>query len=427
VEYIPYGPTTAEARLVAITQRGVPVESLSVGDRVEVVLDRTAFYVESGGQVSDTGVLTGDGWEIEVDDMRQPVGGLIVHIGEVTTGVPQVGDAVSASVNAARRADIIRNHTGTHLLHAALRHHLGTHVQQRGSLVAPDRLRFDFAHDARVDDEQLKTNETEVNDIILANYPVHWEYKPLKKAREEGAMALFGEKYGETVRTVIIEQDSSRYSYELCGGVHVPATADIGLFVLVSEGSVSAGVRRIEAFTGHRAVEYVQHQRETLEHIAGHLSTTPDAASHKVAALQDELQSQRREIDRLRRELARGSFTSHMQQIEQINGMKALILQLADTPMETLREMSDWFRGSVDSGVFVAGTDNEGKPQLLVMVTDDLVKKGLNAGDIVKQAAAVVGGGGGRPNMAQAGGKDSARLSEALARAREIITQRSSG
>jgi alanyl-tRNA synthetase len=428
VEYLPYGEPRIEAQVIALLQNGQPVESFEVGDKFEVVLDRTPFYVEAGGQVSDTGTITGDGWEIEVEDTRRPVGGLIVHIGELVEGTPSVGETVTAAVDVSRRTDITRNHTGTHLLHAALRNALGLHVQQRGSLVAPERLRFDFAHDEKVTGKQLQQIEAEVNDIILANYPVHAEEKSLEQARAEGAMALFGEKYGESVRTIVIERGGQRYSYELCGGVHVGETADIGLFVLVSEGSVSAGIRRVEALTGRKAIEYVQHKMDDLARIAGRLSTTTEDAFNRVVAMQGELAASRKEIERLRREVARYDFNERIERLETVGGVPTLAVQFENTPMEVLREMSDWFRNKVDSGVFVAGADNDGKPQLVVMVTDDLTKKGIHAGNIVREAAQVVGGGGGgRPNMAQAGGKDSSKLPAALDRARELIAESYTG
>jgi alanyl-tRNA synthetase len=427
VEYLPYGPTTIDATVVAILQKGKPATDLSVGERVEIALDKTPFYVEAGGQVSDTGKISGADWEVEVEDTRRPVGGLVIHIGEVVEGTPKIGDKVSAQVDAERRFDIIRSHTGTHLLHAALRNHLGTHVQQRGSLVAPDRLRFDFAHDAKVNPEALRAIEAEVNEVILANYPVRAEMKSLQQARAEGAMALFGEKYGETVRTIIVE-NGARYSYELCGGVHVSQTSDIGLFVIVSEGSVSAGVRRVEALTGRGAIEYMQDKLDQLYHIAGQLGTVPDEAAQRVAALQEELASSKKQTTQLRRDLARFTFNEMIDNLQNVNGVPTLITQLNDTPMETMREMSDWFRGKVESGVFIAGTDIDGKPQLMVSVSDDLTKKGLHAGNIIKEIAAVVGGGGGgRPNMAQAGGKDSSKLSEALDKAKEVIAQSYNG
>jgi alanyl-tRNA synthetase len=423
VKHLPYGATKIDSTLIALMQNGKEAKDIGVGEKVEVVLDRTPFYVEAGGQVSDMGVISGDGWEIEIEEMKRPVGGLIVHVGEVVQGVPKAGESVVAKVSDTRRADITRNHTGTHLLHAALRNHLGKHVQQRGSLVAPERLRFDFAHDAKVTENELKLIETEVNEKILANYPVHDEEKSLQEARSEGAMALFGEKYGEEVRTISIEGED-RYSYELCGGVHVEQTSDIGLLIIVSEGSVSAGVRRVEALTGRGALAYVQGKLDTLGHVAGQLGTTPDETLERVKVLQGELSSSKKQIVQLRRELARHNFSEMIETLEDINGVPSLIIQTDDTPMDTLREMSDWFRGKVKSGVFVAGSNVEGRPQLVVSVTDDLTKSGLHAGNIIKQSAKVVGGGGGgRPTMAQAGGKDADKLPEALQKAREIIAE----
>jgi alanyl-tRNA synthetase len=422
VEYLPYGDTTISAKVVALTQNGGTITELSVGDKVEVVLNRTPFYVEAGGQVSDTGTIRADKWEIEVEDTRRPVGGLIIHIGEVVQGAPKVGDGVSASVDSVRRADIIRNHTSTHLLHAALRNHLGIHVQQRGSLVAPERLRFDFAHDARMTTEQLKSVESEVNQVILANYPVKSEVKSLQQAKSEGAMALFGEKYGETVRTVIIE-NGTRYSYELCGGVHVASTADIGMFLIVSEGSVSAGVRRVEALTGGAAIAYIQEKLDILAHVAGQLQTTPETIVQRVVALQEDLSHSRKLIEKLRRDVARQAFNARIESLETIGGVSVMVLQLEDTPVETLREMSDWFKGKAKSGIFVAGSSFDDKPQLMVSITDDLTKT-FRAGDIIKQIAPIIGGGGGgRPNMAQAGGKDVSKLAEALQQARVVIGQ----
>jgi alanyl-tRNA synthetase len=423
VSYEPYGPTKLDTHVLAILRDGQPVESAIVGDKVEIVLARTPFYVEAGGQVSDTGLITGKGWVVEVEDMRRPIGGLIVHVGEVLEGRPNTGDAAKAEVDAERRADITRNHTATHLLHAALRNHLGTHVQQRGSLVAPDRLRFDFAHDSRVTPEEIRAIESEVNDIVMANYPVKAEEKSLAQARQEGAMALFGEKYGDRVRTIIISDNGSRYSYELCGGVHVAETAEIGLMVIVSEGSVSAGIRRVEALTGRAAREYIQDSLDLLHHIGQRLGTTPEHAVERIEALQDELATSKKEIANLRREIARGSFANLIDHMEQLNGVSALIAQVDDVNMDTLREMSDWFRNKVDSGVLVLGTVVDDRPQILVAVTDDLTKKGLHAGNLIREIAGKVGGGGGgRPNLAQAGGKDASQLPAALDYARELIT-----
>jgi alanyl-tRNA synthetase len=427
VAYTPYATPHGTDRVLALLVNGQPVENVIVGDKVEVVLGYTPFYVESGGQISDTGIIRGDNWLIEVEDMRKPVGGLIVHVGEVVEGTPRTGAPITMSVDVERRASITRNHTATHLLHAALRSHLGKHVQQRGSLVAPDRLRFDFAHDAKVDVNTLRALEDEINHIIISNYTVAAVEKSLAQAKEEGAMALFGEKYGDVVRTVIItSQDGDRrYSYELCGGVHVEETAEIGSFFIMNEGSVSAGIRRIEAVTGTGAVQFTQRNLLLLEQVANTLGSTPAQAAERVASLQDDLSSARKQIEKLQRQLAKQQFDALITTTEQVNGVQTLIAQIDNIPTETLRDMADWFRNAVKSGVMIIGSVTENRPQLLVAVTDDLTKQDWHAGNMIKPIAAVVGGGGGgRPNMAQAGGKDAAKMADALITARQVINEK---
>lgn len=425
VAYNPYNPLDASTDVVALLQNGVSVDNLIVGDKVEVVLQATPFYVEAGGQVSDTGLISTGEWTIEVESMKKPIDGLVVHVGEVIEGSPKVGDGVLAVVDVMRRQDIIRNHTGTHLLHAALRNTLGTHVQQRGSLVAPDRLRFDFAHNEKVTPEEIRTIEREVNSIILDNYRVRYEVKSQEEARAEGAMALFGEKYGDTVRTVIVDNGENRYSYELCGGVHVPETSEIGAFVLTNESSVSAGVRRVEALTGREAVRFIQNRMALLRDVAQSLGANPEQAIDRAVGLIEELSATRKQVSELQRKLAKYTFDEMIGNLESINGKQALIAQLDNVPNDTLREMADWFRNKVkENGVLVLGSDIDGKPMLLVVLTDDLVKSGMKAGNLIKPIAAVVGGGGGgRPNMAQAGGKDSSKLPEALEKARELLAE----
>jgi alanyl-tRNA synthetase len=425
VNYNPYSNESAQTTVLALVQGGNTVESVLVGDKVEVILSATHFYVESGGQVSDTGTITGDGWVIEVESMKKPVNGMIVHMGEVVEGNPKVNDTVTAQVDLSRRASIIRNHTATHLLHASLRNNLGTHVQQKGSLVAPDRLRFDFSHHEKVTDAELALIEAEINMAVLKNYPIRAEEKSQEQARKEGAMALFGEKYGDTVRTVIIESGDDRYSYELCGGVHITETSEIGSFIFTNEGSVSAGIRRIEALTGHAAIDYIQNKMQTLDGIATQLGTTQDQAINKVIALQADLSASRHQVEALQRKLAKVNFDEMIEnQLEDINGKKALISKLDGVPMDTMREMTDWFRNKVDHGVMVLASDVNGKPQIIVAVSDTLVKDGIKAGNLIKPIAQVVGGGGGgRPQMAQAGGKDSSKISDALEKARSLIAE----
>ncbi len=423
VYYDPYSTTVVDDRILALLVDGQRVESAIAGDRVEVVLGSTCFYVESGGQISDMGVLRGDGWAIEVEDMKKPVSGLIIHVGEVVEGTPQLNAAATAEVDDERRANITRNHTATHLLHAALRNRLGNHVQQRGSLVAPDRLRFDFAHDSKIDDNALRAIETEINGIIMANYQVVAQEKTQQQARDEGAMALFGEKYGDRVRTISIvgHNGARRYSYELCGGVHVPETGRIGSFQIVSESSVSAGVRRVEALTGAGAAAQAQHNAAMLSTIAAQFGTTPEMLTQRIEVLQAEFAAARKNVERLQRQLARQKFESLLASVTQVNGVKTLIGDVGDASPDTLREMADWFRNAVTSGILVLGSIVDDKPQLCVAVTDDLTKQ-FHAGNLIKQLAPIVGGGGGgRPNLALAGGKDASKLGDTLAHAATLI------
>ena len=424
VEYNPYDNQPINAQILGLIKDGELADHAIVGEKVEVVLDKTNFYVESGGQVSDTGTLQGDGWLIEVEDMRKPITGLMIHLGEVVEGNPKVGDSVITQVDTQRRGDIIRNHTGTHLLHAALRNRLGKHVQQRGSLVAPDRLRFDFAHDQKVSDDELRDIEAAINEAILQNYAVTAENKSLDDARREGAMALFGEKYADEVRTISIASNGNRYSYELCGGVHVGETAEIGTFIFTSEGSVSAGIRRVEALTGRAATQFIQESLDRLHALAGQLGTTPEHAQERLSTLQEELNASRKQLNELQRKLAKFNFDEMLTNTEQINGKQALIAQLDGVPMDTMREMADWFRNKVDRGVLVLVSDINQKPQIIVSVTDPLIQEGVKAGNLIKPIAQVVGGGGGgRPQMAQAGGSDSSKIPSALDKARELIAE----
>ena len=422
VDYNPYNRTPVASHIVALVHEGEWVNNVIVGEKVEVVMAHTNFYVESGGQVSDTGLIQGEHWLIQVESMRRPVTGLIVHIGEVVEGNPKDGDSATATLASDRRDDIIRNHTGTHLLHAALRNHLGNSVQQRGSLVAPDRLRFDFSYEKKVSREELRAIEQEINEAILNNYQIVTAIKSLEEARKDGAMALFGEKYGETVRTVSVTDDHGRYSYELCGGVHVGETGQIGAFVFTNEGSVSAGIRRVEALTGREAIRYIQSQNETLAQL-NTLLGSGESVQAKVEALQSDLANTRKQVAILQGKLAKVQFDGLMNQLETLNGKQVLIAQPTEVTSDTLREMSDWFKNKIQqNGVIVLGADIAGKPSVLVAVTDDLVKTGLKAGDLIKPIAAEVGGGGGgRPNLAQAGGKDSSKLPQALAKARELL------
>lgn len=417
VGYNPYDRLQIEGEVLGIISAGNLVEQAQTGDAVEVVLPETCFYIESGGQVSDTGTITGSvGWEVRVREMRRPAAGILVHVGEVTRGVPRLGDLAVAQVDSARRKDIMRNHTATHLMHAELQKVLGGHAHQAGSLVAPERLRFDFNHHEAVTPEQIEQIESGVNRAILGNFPLEIRLKSQQEAIAEGATALFGEKYGETVRTIRIGEPTP-FSYELCGGTHVHETGDIGLFLITSESSAAAGIRRIEAVTGRGAYELVQRRSRLLKQSAGLLSSAPDEVPEKIESLLKDIEGARKETAALRLELAEASFMQLLEHTPQVKGIPVLAARLGNFDSDTLRRMTDHFRQRYPSGVVVLGAvGGDGRPLLIAAVTEDLVKRGLHAGELVKLVAQPLGGGGGgRPNLAQAGGKDASKLEEALA------------
>ena len=417
IAYDPYSAVQIQDRVLALIKDGVSVTDVEEGDSVVALLSKTCFYIESGGQVSDTGEfrsLVEPGWDIRIDDIRKPAAGVIVHVGKVVCGNPQVDDEVIATVDGQRRRDIMRNHTATHLLHAELHAILGDHARQAGSMVAPDRLRFDFTHPEAVTADQIEKIEAGVNQAILENYSLNTVVKPLAQAISEGAMALFGEKYGENVRTVSIGPGEP-ISYELCGGIHVNETGDIGLFLITSEGSAAAGVRRIEAVTGRVAHELVQRRFRALKQTAGLLGVAVEDVPSKTQVLLDDADHNRKQILKLRQDLVTAEFEHHLQNVPTVNGVPVLALVLLNADMDALRQMTDRFRQQYPSGVMVSGSAVEGRPALIACVTDDLVKRGLNAGEIVRTIAQVIGGsGGGRPTLAQAGGKDPSKLQEAI-------------
>jgi alanyl-tRNA synthetase len=388
----------------------------------------TPFYVESGGQVSDTGQIVHYAnpevppqWEMEVQHVAKPVSGLIVHAGMVTEGTINLGDPAWAIVDYERRWDIMRNHTATHVLHRELRRVLGNHVAQAGSLVAPDRLRFDFSHTQMVSQPELDEIERAVNEAILADLPVTANQKSFIELKQDigsgEIMALFGEKYGSTVRVVQIGANGQSYSRELCGGTHVERTAQIGSLHITSEGSAAAGVRRIEAVTGRMAQQLIQTRLVALEQTAAFLGVTPEEVYRRSIALLGQLQESDKKIKELQRKVARAEFERLLTRARQVKGVKMVAVQVDIPDVTLLREMSDWFRDRLGSGVVVLGAVLEGKPTIIATVTEDLVKRGLHAGKLVSAVAEVVGGkGGGKPTMAQAGGKDVAALGDALAK-----------
>ncbi|MGD2177508.1 MAG: alanine--tRNA ligase [Anaerolineae bacterium] len=436
VDQDPYSCTATETQIVAILRDGEPVEFAEEGDRVGVVVPETCFYAEAGGQVSDTGSIAPyqwdeeqqPAWKIEVEDARQPVPGLVVHIGEVEKGRPQVGDRVLVAVDRRRRMDVARNHTATHLLQTALRHTLGDHVQQAGSLVAPDRLRFDFSHPAMLTPEELEKVTKEVNEAILANYPVASCQEPYGQALNEGVIALFGEKYGDVVRVLRVGDPDQPFSRELCGGTHVDETGEIGAFHIVSQESVGAGVRRLEAVTGHGAVDFVERQLDLLDRTAAHLGVPPHDLEQRAREVQDELTEAQKEIQRLQQRLAHQAFQSLLDQVEMVSGVPMIAARVEAPSVDVLREMTDWFRDRLDSGVFILGTVLDGRPAFVASVTPDAVEQGADAVEIVRGLGRVVGGGGGgRPTMAQAGGSDPSKLDDALAQAAGILKKQLEG
>jgi len=405
-----YDDLEDQGTVVGLYVDGEPRDQLEVGEAGLVVLDVTPFYAESGGQVGDSGWLVGDTARFEVQDTQKQGGGLSCHIGRVSLGELRMGDRVTASVSADRRRAIALHHSATHLLHAALRQVLGEHVQQRGSQVGPDRLRFDFSHCEAVDAGQLREIERLVNREIRQNHTVETRIMGLDDAKASGAMALFGEKYTEQVRVLRMGD----FSTELCGGTHVRAVGDIGLFKVVSEAGVSSGVRRIEAVAGDRALTWVEDQETRLARIADLVKGSANDADDKVAHLVDRSRKLEKELEQLKSKLASAAGSDLANQVVEVDGVKVLAAKLDGTDAKALRDTLDQLKNKVGSGVVLLATESEGKVSLIAGVTKDLTHR-FKAGDLVKAAAEKVGGrGGGRPDMAQAGGSDPAGIPAAL-------------
>jgi alanyl-tRNA synthetase len=416
VEYAPYADDEVEIPLLSLIKDGKRVHSVGRNDRVTVVIPRTQFYVEAGGQVSDTGTIVSTDeprWEILVSGTREPLGGLIVHDGRVLRGTPTVGDSVIARVDEKRRWDIMRNHTATHLLHAALRTVLGEHARQAGSLVAPDRLRFDFTHPKAMTVEEKGKVEQLVNQAILENHKLMARSQPREEAISEGAMALFGETYSDKVRTVSIGEEH-RLSFELCGGTHVPETGVIGTFIIISEGSVASGIRRIEAVTGRGADSLLRSRMGMLQRLSERFGTSPDDLENKIDAFLTDWDHLKLESAKLRAQNARSHYQSLIPQ--EHAGVTILSGVIPDADADTLRQLTDRFRAETASGVAVLASVKDDRPLIIVAISEDLVDRGLHAGELVTEVSKVVdGGGGGKPMLAQAGGKDAEKLPEALA------------
>jgi alanyl-tRNA synthetase len=408
-EFLGYEATESACEVVALFKDGQAIDELADGDEGAVVLASTPFYAESGGQIGDKGILVNDGKLFRVDD-TQKSGDANVHFGTVEQGTLKVGDNMEAVVDADRRQAIRLNHTATHLMHAALRNVLGDHVMQKGSLVAPDRLRFDFSHYEGVTAEQLQEIENLVNGEIRKNIAADTDLMTYDDAIESGAMALFGEKYGDKVRVLRLGD----FSVELCGGTHAERTGDIGAFKITHEGGVASGVRRIEAVTGQGAMNWIDANQRTLGDLAGMLRSTPDQAAAKVEALLKRTRELEKELAAARQALVTGQATDHSDAVEEIGGIKVLATRMDGADAKTLRDAVDKFKDKLQNAIVVLGSVDDGKVRLAAGVTKNNTDK-IRAGDLIKPVAEQVGGkGGGRPDFAQAGGSDASKLDAAL-------------
>ncbi|MBN2124993.1 MAG: alanine--tRNA ligase, partial [Deltaproteobacteria bacterium] len=420
--FLGYETLTSESRVLAILKEGKEVSVARSGEEVEVVLDRTPFYGEAGGQVGDRGWLLHDAARMEVAATLKFGQDFIVHQGKVLEGALSTGVRIEARVDRERRMATARNHTATHLLHAALRHVLGDHVKQAGSLVSPDRFRFDFSHFTQVRPELLREVEKIVNRNIRDNHPLATEELSREEAMKTGAMAIFEERYGDRVRLVRV---GDGLSMELCGGTHCSRTGDIGLFKIVSEGAVGANVRRIEALTGDKAVEYVQNREEELQNLALLLKTSPEQISEKVERLLKEHRQKEKEMESLRAKLLTSRSLDLLDGVRELDGVKVLAREVeADSP-RALRDFADRIKEKIGSGIVLLGARSEGKAMVICMVTQDLVMR-YKAGEIVARLSALVGGkGGGRADMAQGGGNRPEDLRAALEAVYDIVKNQS--
>ncbi len=418
--FIGYNKTAIQTRVVALLQQDEIVDQVKAREKCLVILEETPFYAESGGQVADPGVIFSEKVRLRVEDVQKGPHGEHIHQVQVEEGMIQVGDTVEAAIELSHRLDIVKNHTATHLLHKALQEVLGDHVTQAGSLVAADRLRFDFTHIGPLSDEEIREVEREVNQQIWANKEVETMIKPFAEAKAMGAMALFGEKYGDTVRVVKIGD----YSLELCGGTHVHSTGEIGLFKIVSESGIGSGTRRIEALTGAWAYRYLQHHFDLLSTLSNELKTTPEEAMERIQSLNERIRTLTRENESLRGKILQQEARSLISEVKEIQGIPVLVRKVEVPNAESLRQLVDDLRGRIKEGIIILGAANKDKVLLVAAVTSKYVKEGFHAGKLIKQIASYCGGGGGgRPDMAQAGGKEPEKLQKALEMATQLIQE----
>ena len=417
-EFVGYDNLTFDSKVTALTTETELVDALTDGEVGTVIVEKTPFYATMGGQEGDIGVITTADGEFRVENTIKLLGGKVAHIGKVVKGMLKVGDNVTLAVDTTRRANTCKNHSATHLLQKALREVLGNHVEQSGSYQDGERTRFDFSHSAAMTPEELKKVEEIVNEKIAENLPVETKIMTIEEAKKTGAMALFGEKYGETVRVV----QMGEFSKEFCGGTHVASTGMIGSFKILSESGVAAGVRRIEAVTGNNVTAYYQKMEEQLNAASKVLKTTPANLVERCEHLMAELKALQSENDSLKSKAAKEALGDVMDQVQEVRGVKLLASKVSGVDMNGLRELGDQLKEKLGDGVVVLVSENEGKVNLIAMATDGAMAKGAHAGNLIKGIAALVGGGGGgRPNMAQAGGKNPAGIDNAIAECAKVL------
>ena len=417
-EFDGYDKLEAVSKVTVLTTETEIVDSLMEGQKGTIFVEKTPFYATMGGQEGDTGVITTANGVFRVEDTIKLRGGKYGHVGVMESGMISNGDEVTLKVDEQERKDTCKNHSATHLLQKALKTVLGAHVEQKGSLVNPTRLRFDFAHFQAMTPEEIAETEALVNKEIQAALPVTTQIMGIEEAKKTGAMALFGEKYGDEVRVVSMGD----FSVELCGGTHVANTANITLFKIVSEAGVAAGVRRIEALTGNNVIEYYRQMEENLHTIAKTLKTSPAEITEKITHLQKEVKELQSENESLKSKMAQDSLGNVMDQVVEVKGVKVLASAVDGVDMNGLRDLADQLKEKLGEGVVVLASAKDGKVSLLAMATQGAMDKGVHAGNLIKAAAAIVGGGGGgRPNMAQAGGKNPDKIPEAIAKVAELV------
>jgi alanyl-tRNA synthetase len=417
-EFVGYDRLEHESGITVLTTETEIVEALADGDTGTIFVEETPFYATMGGQCADTGIIAGQDGEFQVMDTVKLLGGKVGHIGKVTKGMFKIGDRVTLKVDAGRRGDTCKNHSATHLLQKALRTVLGSHVEQAGSYVDGERLRFDFSHFSAMTKEEIAKVEQMVNEKIAQSIPVVTSVMSIEEAKKSGAMALFGEKYGETVRVVKMGE----FSTELCGGTHVANTGAIAHFKILSESGVAAGIRRIEALTGTGVLKYFEGLEETLAEAAKTVKTTPAGLIERLEHLMAEVKALQSENESLKSKAAKDALGDVMNQVQDIRGVKFLAVKVSGVDMNGLRDLGDQLKAKIGEGVIVLFSDVEGKVNLVAFAAEDAMSKGAHAGNLIKGIASLVGGGGGgRPNMAQAGGKNPAGIEQAIAEAAKVL------